>query len=825
MAQTSLLTLIIPRTCRLELLPAISSALNRAGAHTLASSSPPPPVPKKIPYEASAHGLTWQDPYHWMKNTNDPDFINYLNHENSYAQAFMSDTQTLQRTLFSEMKNRMPSNISTPPERWGPWLYYQYIPEGKEYPLLCRRLETEKSGWLQTVFHNVRGGFGKEEILLDWNEIAEKYGYVHVGTCRVSPDHNFLAYTIDTSGDEQFMLQIKDLRNQCIVPRLPVDGVVSLAWAQDSRTLFYTISDENQRPHRQILFCLTILLGEGDSGFCVDITSTKDGNENEECSSGDYYLARCRAEKLYSANWQNIILPGEDISLQDMDIFDGHLVLFVSKKGVPMLCSINLSINFECKYQMEIENLNPWFFPLPSSSCSIVPGSNHDFMSSVYRAVLSSPVMPDMIVDYDMSRQTFSIIQQEELRGTSDGAGLNSAACELETNEVIDTQNCEDNNYQNSGLQGWKVLSRLYSCERKEVVSHDGVKIPLTILYSRKAWLRDQSSGLLQAYGAYGEVLDKGWCTDRLSLLDRGWVVAFADVRGGGGGDSSWHKFGSGLYKRNSIHDLTSCGKYLVNEGYVCKDKLCAIGYSAGCLLVGAAINMYPKLFCAAILKVPFLDICNTMLDPSLPLTKLDYEEFGNPQIQSQFEYIRSYSPYDNIPSVWEAAKWVAKVRDRMCSACSHSVILKTNTTGGHFGEVIEENWMKRWISHSTKFGFKESESVDVNVKEKPAKLELNSSFGEAKACAKFWVIVFATAALMLSMRFLLGKLQKLMKNAHWSSIGTKIIYLRNCHQSRGGKQNWNRRSFLRPFQREAVFNGVLLLHMFCLNGMGMIRK
>ncbi|KAH9772229.1 prolyl oligopeptidase family protein [Citrus sinensis] len=688
MAQTSL------RTCRLELLPAISSALYRAGAHTLASSSPPPPVPKKIPYEASAHGLTWQDPYHWMKNTNDPDFINHLNHENSYAQASMSDTQTLQRTLFSEMKNRMPSKISTPPERWGPWLYYQYIPEGKEYPLLCRRLETEKSGWLQTVFHNVRGGFGKEEILLDWNEIAEKYGYVHVGTCRVSPDHNFLAYTIDTSGDEQFMLQIKDLRNQCIVPR-----VLCTKLGSDST---------DDAP----------IFTEGDSGFCVDITSTKDGkfitvnsnsrasseedatnplgglrrvhkrvpgvqyflehhygffyiltnyplSENEECSSGDYYLARCRAEKLYSANWQNIILPGEDISLQDMDIFDGHLVLFVSKKGVPMLCSIDLSINFECKYQMEIENLNPWFFPLPSSSCSIVPGSNHDFMSSVYRAVLSSPVMPDMIVDYDMSRQTFSIVQQEELRGTSDGAGLNSAACELETNEVIDTRNCEDNNYQNSGLQGWKVLSRLYSCERKEVVSHDGVKIPLTILYSRKAWLRDQSPGLLQAYGAYGEVLDKGWCTDRLCLLDRGWVVAFADVRGGGGGDSSWHKFGSGLYKRNSIHDLTSCGKYLVNEGYVCKDKLCAIGYSAGCLLVGAAINMYPKLFCAAILKVPFLDICNTMLDPSLPLTKLDYEEFGNPQIQSQFEYIRSYSPYDNIPSV----------------------ILKTNTTGGHFGE------------------------------------------------------------------------------------------------------------------------------------------
>ncbi|KAK3222775.1 hypothetical protein Dsin_009800 [Dipteronia sinensis] len=271
-----------------KLIPAISSSLCRL-LHTFTSPQQPPQVPKKLPFTVSAHGFTWQDPYHWMKHTDDPDFINYLHRENSYAHAFMADTHNLQRTLFSEMKNRMPTNISTPPERWGPWLYYQYIPEGKEYPLLCRRLET--------ILCNSRDGFPKEQILLDWNEVAEKHGYVHVGTCRVSPDHNFLAYTLDTTGSERFILQIKDLRNGSIVPRLPVDGVVSLAWAQDSKTLFYTISDENQRPCR--VLCTKLgsdntddvpVFTEGDSSFCVDITSTKDGkfitvNSNSRTSS------------------------------------------------------------------------------------------------------------------------------------------------------------------------------------------------------------------------------------------------------------------------------------------------------------------------------------------------------------------------------------------------------------------------------------------------------------------------------------------------------------------------------------------------------------
>ncbi|XWS64154.1 hypothetical protein CRYUN_Cryun06bG0162200 [Craigia yunnanensis] len=752
-----------------------SSLSSKCRAEPISVPSQLPPVPKTVPFTVSLHGHSWQDPYHWMRNINDPDFLNYLNLENSYAEAFMADTQTLQQTLVTEMKNRMPSKVSTPFERFGPWLYYEYIPEGNEYPVFCRRLETERRGWAERLLSYAKAGFGREEILLDWNEVAEKHGYVHVGQCRISPDHNFLAYTLDATGSEQFMLQIKDLRNGCLVPRAPVHRVVNLAWAQDCQTLFLTtlqahfftalpslfLRDSNLfQPVSSFCRVLCTKLGlantddaliftESDSSYCVDLTSTKDGKfitvyvvdatdplsglkrvhkrvsgvqyflehhfgffyiltnapmkENMKCSSEGFYLARCRVGDIQSTTWENIFYASKDTSLQDMDIFCGHLVLFLNKKGCPMICSVDLPINVECKHQMRIEDLDPWFFPIPLNSCSIQPGSNLDFTNSVYRVVLSSPVMPDVIVDYAMSRRILSIVQQEEVLGVSSNARSCSLRYELDTQQHLDSE--KDENNQSIALQRWKDFSDTYCCERKEVISHDGVRVPLTILYSQKVWKSGRSPGILQGYGAYGEVLDKSWCVDRLSLLDRGWVMAFADVRGGGG-DSSWHKSGSGLFKQNSIYDFVSCGKYLIDEGYVHRDQLSAIGVSAGCLLIGAALNMYPDLFRAAILKVPFLDILNSLLDPSLPLTILDYEEFGNPQIKSQFESILRYSPYENIshggchPSilvtasfndsrvgVWEAAKWVAKVRDSTCSFCSRSVILKTNMTGGHFGE------------------------------------------------------------------------------------------------------------------------------------------
>ncbi|XP_051146105.1 uncharacterized protein LOC127261771 isoform X2 [Andrographis paniculata] len=726
-------------------------------------SSPPAPhllspPAKKVLSKATAHGVDWQDPYRWMSNINDPDFTNYLNDENSYAEAFMRDTEEIQRTLYTEMVSRLPASISTPPQRWGSWLYYQSVPEGKEYPVLCRKLSVEKKGWVYRVLDRFRG-FGKEQVMLDLNEIAEKHGYVHVGTCKVSPDHNFLAYTLDTTGSEQFKLQIKDLRSNTILSRPRVEGVVSLAWAEDSNTLFYTTVDQNQRPNR--VLCTKVgsnyeddstIFTENDSRFCLDITSMKDGkfvtvyiidatnpqsrlqkfckrasgvqyflehhdnffyvltnaprSTHTNSSNNGYYIAMCGDEDANSDKLKNIIAPGEGICLEDMDIFRGHLVLFLNRAGFHSICSINIPTNFENEKEMLIDDLNPWYFPLPSTLCTLTPGSNHDFNNTVFRAVLSSPVTPDLIVDYDMSRESFCVVQQDDVRNVLHSDTIDYISTyDHDAKKQVDTSYNEKGVYDNGDCK-LKDFSEKYAFEVKEVVSHDGVNIPLTILFSRSAYRKGQSPALLHGYGAYGENLDKSWYPDRLSLLDRGWMFAFSDVRGGAGPDPSWHESGRGLNKLNSIQDFIACGEYLINEGLIDKNKLAAVGTSAGCVLVGAAINMQPELFRAVILKAPFLDVLNTLLDPNLPLTTMDYEEFGNPQVKSYFEHIRKYSPYDNIlpglccPSmlvsaslndsrvgVWEAAKWVAKIRDISCPDCSSSVILKTDMAGGHFGE------------------------------------------------------------------------------------------------------------------------------------------
>ncbi|KAM0900422.1 hypothetical protein ACQ4PT_020673 [Festuca glaucescens] len=653
---------------------------------------PPPPVAKKVPFTVSAHGRSWSDPYHWMRDTSDPDLAALLAAENAYADAFVYSAGGggLRARLAAEMRARLPASAASPPQTWGPWSYYQYVPNGMEYPVLARKLRP--SGGLAGSLLSYLSDWDKEEVLLDWNEIAEKFGYVHIGSCRTSPDHRFLAYTLDTSGGELFSLEVKDLQSKRVIFSSSHKGIVSLAWSHDSENLLYTVCDDTLRPNQ--VFCKKmqsdeadfLVFTENDVNCCVDITSTKNfkyitvnsntrtsSEEDIETSAEGYYLARCRAEKALMDRWQVVALTGSGCIFQDMDIFHEHLVLFLRKDGLPLFCSIDLPLKLDFQEPKELGNLTPWFFPIPSNLCSILPGANNDYMSSTYRLVVSSPVMPDLTVDYDMRKKTFTILHQEEVTGLSSSlctSGSQSNVSSIQQN----LQLIEDS-------QSWSDLSKLLTCERVQVISHDGVSIPLVILYSREAHIHGESPGVLFGYGAYGEDLDKSWCSDRLSLLARGWVLAFADVRGGG--DPSWHLAGSKTNKINSIQDFAACGMHLIKEGFVHESCLCAVGCSAGGLLVGAAINMMPNLFSAAVLKVPFLDICNTMLDSTLPLTILDYEEFGDPKIPAEFDAIRSYSPV----GVWEAAKWVSKVRDVTCPSCSQSVVLKTNMQSGHFGE------------------------------------------------------------------------------------------------------------------------------------------
>ncbi|KAL6655388.1 hypothetical protein ACP70R_006214 [Stipagrostis hirtigluma subsp. patula] len=702
---------------------------------------PPPPVAKKVPFTVAAHGRSWSDPYHWMRDTSDPDLVALLAAENAYAEAFVGAAGGggLRARLAAEMRARLPPSVASPPQPWGPWLYYQYIPEGKEYPVLSRKLRP--SGGLAGALFDYLSGSEKEQLLLDWNEVAEKIGYVHIGSCRISPDHRFLAYTVDTSGGELFSLEVKDIQSKNVIFSSPDKGIVSLAWA-------HNIFCKNLQSDEAEILIFT----EKDVNCCVDITSTKDFkyvtiNSNTRTASEEvyvmesdnvreglwpvrkradkvqyflehhngffyiltnapltdtkvategYYLARSRAEKSLVDKWQTVALPGSDCYIQDMDIFHGNLVLFLRKNGTPLFCSIDMPIDVDLQESKELADFDPWFFPIPSNLCSIVPGSNNDFVSSTYRLVVSSPVIPDLTVDYDMRKKTFTILHQEEL--TSLSASLGTVGFQPNVSSI------QQNLQRVENSQSWSDLSNLYSCKRVEVISHDGVSVPLLILYSREAHRHGESPGILYGYGAYGEDLDKSWCSERLSLLARGWVLAFADVRGGG--DQSWHLAGTKANKINSIQDFAGCGMHLIKEGLVHKNRLCAIGCSAGGLLVGAVINMLPDLFSAAVLKVPFLDICNTMLDPTLPLTVLDYEEFGDPNIPAEFDAMCSYCPYDNLSpgvcyppvlvtasfndtrvGVWEAAKWVAKVRAVTCESCSRSVILRTNMQSGHFGE------------------------------------------------------------------------------------------------------------------------------------------
>ncbi|GJN33701.1 hypothetical protein PR202_gb22322 [Eleusine coracana subsp. coracana] len=580
-----------------------TSTCRRSSCHPLqphvpdSKSLPLPPVAKKVPFTVSAHGRSWSDPYHWMRDTSDPDLAALLAAENAYADAFVGSAAAgLRSRLAAEMRARLPPSAVTPPEPWGPWLYYQYVPEGMEYPVLSRK--RRPSGGLAALLDYFSGS-DKEQVLLDWNEFAEKNGKVFCKRLQ-SDEAGFLLFT------EQDVNSCVDITSTKDFKYITVNSNTRTASEEDLSYLVliwlqvYVIESDNVRkglwPIRKRADQVQYFL-EHHNGFFYILTNVplKDAETPTEPTEG-YYLARSRAEKSLVNEWQIVMLPGSDCVIEDMDMFHDSLVLFLRKNGSHLFCSIDMPIDVDFE-------------------------------------------IPDLTVDYDMRKKTFSILHQEEVNSIS--ASLGSAGLESNISSIQQNLQVVEKS------QSWSDLSKQFSWKRLEVISHDGVPIPLLILYSPEAHQHGESPGIIYGYGAYGEDLDKSWCSERLSLLARGWVLAFADVRGGAG--VSWHLAGTKANKINSIQDFAACSMHLIKEGYVHNRRLCAVGCSAGGLLVGAVINMHPDLFAAAVLKVPFLDICNTMLDPTLPLTILDYEEFGDPNIQVEFEAIYSYSPYDNL--------------------------------------------------------------------------------------------------------------------------------------------------------------------------------
>ncbi|KAG6489567.1 protease 2-like [Zingiber officinale] len=670
----------------------------------------------------------------------------YMEQEEKYTEAVLiaSGADRFQRKLMIEMAPRMAADLCTPPVKLGPWLYYRRAEEGKQFHVLCRRsaaLHQEFISYSEpSVGFDFQSGRRIEQKLVDYNQEAERFGGCsYEERSEVSPDHHFIAYTMYDKEKDSFTLCVRDLTTGMLCDKPQADRVANLSWAMNGKALLYTVTDNDKRPYR--IFCSILgsnkddilIFEESKDNAVVEIRNTKDfqfitvnifsNNSSKvflinaadpfsgmtlvwECEpyvhcivehhqgwlylftdaarggeAVDYHYLLRRAAKDYdSRNWESFLLEDLGVNIVDIDFCETHMVLILKEGKLFRLCSIPLPLSVDGKGPVRLSALQPCFLPLPEHACQIMPGPNYDYHSSIMRFIISSPVMPDATVDYNLTNGKWHIVQQHNILHERTRTLYGPAAIS-DTKEAPVSKGVGSHDHPHGSDGMWNELTEFYVCEYLEVPSNNEVLVPLTIIYSRKH-KHENSPALLHGYGAYGELLDKRWKSEFKSLLDRGWVIAYADVRGGGGGGKKWHNDGKRSRKQNSIIDYISCADFLVQEGIVQENKLAGWGCGAGGLLVASALNSRPDLFKAAVLKVPFLDVCNTLLHPVLPLTPADYEEFGYPFEVEDFLAIRKYSPYDNIQKdvpypavlvtsslntrfgIWEAAKWVAKVRE-----------------------------------------------------------------------------------------------------------------------------------------------------------------
>uniref|UniRef100_A0A0E0ESW1 Prolyl endopeptidase n=1 Tax=Oryza meridionalis TaxID=40149 RepID=A0A0E0ESW1_9ORYZ len=725
------------------------------------SPPPPPPTPPRPPQKpepVSIHGETWHDSYAWMGALSDAAAMRHMDvhmeAEEKYAEACLAaaGADRLARKLQLEMASRLASDACTPPVRWGPWLYYRRADEGKQYSVLCRRSAALHSEFIS--YSDPSAGFdftaGKriEQKLVDYNKEAERFGgYSYEELSEVSPDHRFIAYTMYDKDKDSFTLMVRDLVTGTLCDKPRADQVSNISWAMDGKALVYIVTNEDRRPYRIIGSSKddVLMLEEPDENIYLNIRHTKDfrfitlnvylinasdplsrmtlvweGESQVHCivehhhgrlylftdasregtPVESHYLMLSDVESPGPKSWKDVFLEEPGVILEDVDFCDTHMVLVLRQGRKLKLCSVKLPFPEHIRVPARLSDFHPFDLSLPNHVCQILPGPNYDYRSSTMRFTISSPVMPDAVVDYNLPNGKWRIVQQQNmlhertkaLYGNAFAASMDKPSSKGGDLSSEDFGDCD-----------WNELSEYYACEYYDVPSKDGVLVPLTLVYSQKH-KQEGNPGLLHGHGAYGEILDKRWRSELKSLLDRGWVIAFADVRGGGGYGKKWHQDGARTKKMNSIYDFISCGEFLLEKGIIKENKLAGWGYSAGGLLVASAINTRPDLFRAVVLKVPFLDVCNTLLHPILPLTAIDYEEFGFPVDHEEFLSIRKYSPYDNIQKdvpypavfvtssfntrfgVWEAAKWVAKVREVTRYDPERPVILNLTT------DVVEES-------------------------------------------------------------------------------------------------------------------------------------
>ncbi len=654
---------------------------------------PDPPCAEKRPHTITVHGDTRVDDYYWLSDKSDPHVIAYLEAENAYMKAVMRHTEALQQRLFKEMKGRIKETDLSVPVKDGPYYYYRRTFEGKQYWTFCR-----KKGSLDA----------EEEVILDANDLAAGHDYFSVGVAEVSPDHRLLAYSIDTKGDEVYTLRVKDLTTGKLLPDEIPNTYYDVEWANDNRTLFYNVLDEAKRPHRLYRHRLgepaaadVLVYEEPDDRFHLGLSKTRSRKylllelesqitsevhvldadapegpfriieprrqkvEYEACHHGDSFyivtndeavnfkLVRAPVESPGRANWTEVIPHRADVKLDAVDAFKDHLVIYEREAGLKTMRIRRLSDGTEHRVE----------FPEPVYT--FLDDENPEFDSHVIRFHYTSLITPRSVYDYDMDERTRELMKRDEVLGGFDPAQ--------------------------------------YESRRIFASASDGTKIPISMVYRRSVDPQADNPLLLYGYGSYDASMEPFFSSTRVSLLDRGMIFAIAHVRGGGELGRPWYEAGKLLHKKNTFTDFIACAEHLIGEGYTSPQRLVIQGGSAGGLLMGAVTNLRPDLFKAVVAQVPFVDVLTTMLDESIPLTVVEYEEWGNPNEKPYYDYMTSYSPVDNVaakayPNIlitaglndprvgyWEPAKWAAKLR--ALKTDDNRLLLKTNMDSGHGGE------------------------------------------------------------------------------------------------------------------------------------------
>jgi oligopeptidase B len=636
------------------------------------------------------HGERLVDDYFWLREKSNPKVLEHLKAEDAYTEALMKPTQPLQEKLYKEMLSHIKQTDVNVPYRWGDYFYYTRTEEGKQYPIYCR-----KRGSLQAP----------EVVILDQNELAKGQKFMAIGAFAPSDDGMLLAYSTDNTGYRQYTLQVKDLRTGKMLPER-IERVDSMAWSTDGKTLFYVTEDavtkRNDKLFRHVLGSdkNELLYEEKDELFdigtsrsrdkavifleCFSKTSTEvryipagspdaqwkvivprqPDHEYDADHRGDLFYIRtnkgARNFRVVTApvgdpsekNWKEFVAHRPGVKVASINLFADHAVLHEWENGLQQI----EVIDFKTHTPHRIE------FPEPVYSAGV--GVNREFKTTVLRYNYQSLVTPGSVFDYDMNTHKSTLMKQTEVPGGFDRAN--------------------------------------YKSERIFATAKDGTRIPMSVVYRRGVKMDGTAPLLLYGYGSYGVTIPPNFSASGLSLLDRNVIYVIAHIRGGGELGEEWRMDGRMMKKINTFTDFIACAEHLINQKYTSKGHLAISGASAGGLLMGAVVNMRPDLFKAVIAHVPFVDVLNTMLDATLPLTTSEYIEWGNPNEKAAFEYMKQYSPYDNIKAqsypamlvkvslndsqvpYWEGAKFVAKVRS--VKTDQSPLLLKVNFGAGHGG-------------------------------------------------------------------------------------------------------------------------------------------